>query len=52
MSDVQTLIDVKQDLQAGPETPHSMYEKFEDFFKKQFSTIFFTFSHAPHPTIG
>ena len=31
VSDVQTFIEVKQHLQAGPETPHTMCEKFEDF---------------------
>ena len=43
MSDVQTFIEVKQHPQAGPETPHTMCEKFEDFWKIQFSTIFWTF---------
>ena len=32
VSDVQTFKEVKQHPQAGPETPHTMCEKFEDFF--------------------
>ena len=33
VSDVQTFIEVKQHPQSGPETPHTMCEKIEDFLK-------------------
>ena len=33
--DEQTFIEVKQHPQAGPETTHTMCEKFEDFWKNQ-----------------
>ena len=48
--DVQTFIDVNQHPQAGPETPYTMCEKFEDFFKNSIFDYFFNFSHGgPHP---
>ena len=41
MSDVQTFIEVKQHPQAGPETPYTMCEKFEDFLKNSIFDYFF-----------
>jgi len=46
VSDVQTFIEVKQHPQAGPETPHTMCEKFEDFWKNLIFD-FLNFSHGP-----
>ena len=39
--DEQTFIEVKQYPQAGPETTHTMSEKFENFWKNQIFEIFF-----------
>ena len=47
MCDEQTLIEVKQDLQAEPETTHTMCEKFEDFWKNQIFNYFFIIFYAP-----
>ena len=51
--DGQTFIEVKQHPQAGPETTHTMSEKFENFWKNQIFEIFF--DHflwgAPHRLI-
>ena len=47
MSDVQTFIEVKQHPQAGPETTHTMCEKFEDFWKNQIFENFLTIFYAP-----
>jgi len=48
VSDVQTFIEVKQHPKAGPETPHSMCEKFENFFEKSiFDYFFYLFPWAP-----
>ena len=50
VSEVQTFIEVKQHPQAGPETPHNMCEKFEDFWKNSIFDYFLNFSHGgPHP---
>ena len=38
--DEQTFIEVKQHPQAGPETTHTMCEKFENFWKNQISDFF------------
>ena len=47
--DEQTFIEVKQHTQAGPETPHTMCEKFEDFLKNSIFDYFLTFCHGPPP---
>ena len=49
MSEVQTFIEMKQYPQAGPETPDTMCEKFEDFLKNSIFDYFLTFCHAPPP---
>ena len=49
MSDVQTFIEVKQHPQAGPETPPTMCEKFEDFLKNSIFDYFLTFCHGGPP---
>ena len=38
--DEQTFIEVKQHPQAGPETTHTMCEKFENFWKNQILKFF------------
>ena len=49
VSDVQTFIEVKQYPQAGPETPHTMCEKFEDVWKNSIYDYFLNFSHGSTP---
>ena len=49
MIDDQTFIEVKQHPQAGPETPHTMCEKFEDFLKNSIFDYFLTFCHGGPP---
>ena len=51
VSDVQTFIEVKQHPQSGPETPHTMCEKFEDFLKNSIFDYFLNFSHGGPPQI-
>ena len=46
---VQTFIEVKQHPQAGPETPHTMCGKFEDFLKNSIFDYFLTFCHGGPP---
>ena len=52
MSDVQTFIEVKQHPQSGPETPHTMCEKIEDFLKNSIFDYFLTFCHVLRPEGG
>ena len=49
VSDVQTFIEVKQHPQVGSETPHTMCEKFEDFWKNSIFDYFLNFSHGAPP---
>ena len=49
MCDEQTFIEVKQHPQAGPETTHTMSEKFENFWKNQIFEIFLTIFYGPPP---
>ena len=52
VSDVQTFIEVKQHPQAGPETPHTMCEKFEGFWKNSIFDYFLNFSHGSPPPMA
>ena len=47
--DEQTFIEVKQHPQAGPETTHTMCEKFENFWKNQIFEIFLTIFYGGPP---
>ena len=50
--DAQTFIEVKQPPQAGPETTHTMCEKFENFWKNRIFEIFLIIFHGgPHGLI-
>ena len=46
---VQTFIEVKQHPQAGPETTHSMCEKFESFWKNRIFEIFLNIFYGGPP---
>ena len=49
--DEQSFIEVKQHPQAGPETTHTMCEKFENFWKNRIFEFFLTIFHGP-PHMG